>query len=199
MARSNEGLQPEAPDAFLRAVESLRAARVRPEVHIEETPAPKRLAPHTYALTADVINDEAEDPVATGRLVLLYDPAGQEAWHGAFRLVTYVRVGLEAEMGADPLLLPVAWTWLIDALTARSAPFTAASGTITRVTSESFGGMSGEPATLELEIRASWTPLDPDLSTHVIAWSDILTTAAGLIPLPAGVVAIPHPRTRKSR
>lgn len=199
VARSNESLQPGAPDAFLQAVESLRAARVRPEVHVQETPAPKRLAPHTHALTADVISDESDEPVATGRLVLLYDPAGQETWHGEFRLVTYIRVNLEPEMGADPLLLPVAWTWLIDALTARSAPFTAASGTVTRVASEGFGGMSDEPATAEVEIRASWTPLDPDLTAHVIAWSDTLTTAAGLIPLPAGVVAIPNPRTRKSR
>lgn len=181
-------------------MESLHSAQFRPEVHLEETPAPKRLAPHTHALSADVFTDAADDdPVATGRLVLLYDPAGQEAWHGEFRLVTYVRASLEPEMGNDPLLPAVGWSWMIDALNARSAPFTAASGTVTRVSSEGFGGMAGETATAEIEIRASWTPPDAELTPHALAWGDALTTAAGLIPLPTGVVAIPQTRTRRSR
>jgi ABC-type nitrate/sulfonate/bicarbonate transport system substrate-binding protein len=67
------------------------------------------------------------------------------------------------------------------------------------VASESFGGMAGEPASAEIEIRASWTPLDPDLAPHALAWGDVLTTAAGLPPLPAGVVAIPPPRGGPTR
>ena len=200
MARSTENLQREVSAVFDHAVESLHAAQFRPEIHLEETPAPKRLAAHAYALSADVFVDEAdEDPTATGRLVLLYEPAGQEAWHGEFRLVTYVRATLEPEMGGDPLLLAVAWTWMIDALTARSAPYTAASGTVTRVASEGFGGMADEEATAEVEIRASWTPLDAELTTHALAWGDALGAAAGLLPLPAGVVALPQGRQRRSR
>ncbi|WP_211239638.1 DUF3000 domain-containing protein [Jiangella gansuensis] len=200
MARSTEGIQPGVPAVFERAVESLHAARFRPEVHLEKTAAPKRLAPHTHALSADVVVDEADDDAtATGRLVLLYDPAGQEAWHGEFRLVTYLRANLEPEMGSDPLLLAVGWTWMIDALGARLAPYTAASGTVTRVASEGFGGMAGELASAEIEIRASWTPLEPDLTPHALAWGDALTTAAGLEPLPTGVVAIPSTRRRRSR
>ena len=42
--------------------------------------------------------------LGTGRLVLLHDPAGHEAWQGTFRVVTYVRAELEPEMAADPLL-----------------------------------------------------------------------------------------------
>ncbi len=188
------------PAVFEHAVETLHAAQFRAEIHLEETPAPKRLAPHTHALSADIFDDKADDdPVATGRLVLLYDPAGQEAWHGEFRLVTYVRASLEPEMGSDPLLLAVGWSWMIDALNARSAPFTAASGTVTRVASEGFGGMAGELATAEIEIRASWTPLDSELTSHALAWGDALGTAAGLMPLPAGVVALPQPRTRPNR
>ncbi|WP_222850982.1 DUF3000 domain-containing protein [Phytoactinopolyspora mesophila] len=204
MARSNERLQPEAPAAFIQAVETLRAARFRSEMHLEEPSAPKRLATFTFALSADVFVDDAEpepdpDPVATGRLVLLHEPGGHEAWHGDFRLVTYIRASLEPDIGADPMLLPVAWTWLTDALSTRSAPYTAASGTVTRVASEGFGGMAGQSASAEVEIRASWTPLEPDLEPHALAWGDGLTTAAGLLPLPAGVVAMPSLRPRQHR
>lgn len=179
----------EPPAGFLRAVESLRQTVLRPEIAVEETPAPKRMAPHVFALTADVTEE-----AATGRLVLLHDPAGQEAWHGEFRLVTFVRAGLEPDIAADPFLLGVGWAWLTEALTGRGAPFTAASGTVTRVASESFGGMAGEPATADIEIRASWTPLELDLAPHLLAWGDVLATAGGLLPLPAGVVAIPSQR-----
>lgn len=200
MARNSQRLHaevPEIPAVFSQAVESLRAARPRPEIHLDETPAPKRLAPHAFALTADVFLAEAdEDAVATGRLVLLYDAGGQEAWHGVFRLVTYIRAELEPEMGADPLLLPAAWTWLSDALSVRSAPYTAASGTVTRAASEGFGGMAGEVATAEVEIRASWTPTEPDLTEHLMAWGDALSTAAGLQPLPPGVVPMTGPQGR---
>ncbi|WP_205855615.1 DUF3000 domain-containing protein [Phytoactinopolyspora endophytica] len=215
MASSSERLQPETPAAFLRAVETLRSAQFRAEVQLEEPPAPKRLATYTFALSADVIVDDEHDPdpdpVATGRLVLLHEPDGHEAWHGDFRLVTYIRASLEPEMGADPLLLAVAWTWLTDALEARSAPYTAASGTVTRVNSEGFGGMADEPPTCEVEIRASWTPQvsetssgravvqEPDLEPHALAWGDGLTMAAGLLPLPAGVVAMPALRPKQRR
>lgn len=183
----------------------MRAAQFRPEMRVEEPSPPKRLATHSYALSADVfahdagtVADDAEE-VSTGRLVLLHEPGGHEAWHGEFRLVTYIRASLEPEMGSDPLLLGVAWTWLTDALAGRSAAYTAASGTVTRVASESFGGMASQPATAEVEIRASWTPVEPALEAHALAWGDALTTAAGLLPLPAGVVAMPSRRPRQPR
>lgn len=182
------------PASFLTAVATLRQARLRAEVSVEETPAPKRMAPYAFALTADVVDD-----AATGRLVLLHDPGGQEAWHGEFRLVTFVRAALEPDIAADPLLLGVGWAWLTEALTGRDAPYTAASGTVTRVASESFGGMAGEPPSADIEIRASWTPLELDLAPHALAWGDVLTTAAGLLPLPAGVVALPSQRGAKRR
>ncbi|WP_053202778.1 DUF3000 domain-containing protein [Jiangella muralis] len=200
MARDTEGLQPGVPAVFELAVRSLTSAQFRREVRLEQAPAPKRLAPHTHALSADVFADEGDDDAtATGRLVLLYDPAGQEAWHGEFRLVTYLRASLEPEMGADPLLLAVGWTWIVESLAGRSAPYTAASGTVTRVASEGFGGMAGDLASAEIEIRASWTPLESDLTAHALAWGDALTTAAGLVPLPAGVVAMPPTRRRRAR
>ena len=184
----------DAPEAFTRALASLRRVTLRPEIVLDEAPAPQRLAPYAVALTADVM--VAGDEVATGRLVLLHDPAGHETWQGTFRLVTYVRAELEPEMAHDPLLPGVGWAWLVESLTARDARYAAPSGTVTRVASESFGSMADRPATAEIEIRASWTPLDDDLGVHLAAWSELLCSTAGLPPVPAGVVALP---TRRSR
>ena len=92
----------EAPQEFLDAIERLRTVRPRPEVQLEEVPAPQRIAPHAVALSADVARQEEE--LASGRFVVLYDPAGQEAWDGRFRVVTFARAALETDLGADPLL-----------------------------------------------------------------------------------------------
>ncbi len=169
-------------------------ARYRPEVVVEEVPAPQRVAPYSAAITADVVIDDAE--LATGRLVLLHDPEGHEAWQGTFRCVAYVRAEIDAEMVTDPLLGTVAWGWLTEALDAEGAHYQAPSGTVTRVASESFGGMSDEPARAEIELRASWTPVDDTIEAHAQAWGTLLCTAAGLPPMPPGVVAIPHRRVR---
>ena len=48
--------------------------------------------------------------------MLLYDPTGPEPWDGTFRAVTFVRADLEPELGADPLLGEVGWSWLVEAL-----------------------------------------------------------------------------------
>jgi hypothetical protein len=182
----------DAPEPFRRALALLRAVRPRPEIVLEETPAPQRLAPHAVALTADLVVDEEE--VATGRLVLLHDPAGHEAWEGTFRVVTYVRADLEPEMAGDPLLGGVGWTWLGDALAAHGASFAAAGGTVTRVASESFGAIGGEPSSAQVEIRASWTPTDEAFDEHLLAWCDLLATTAGVPPVPAGVTTLPGRR-----
>lgn len=179
-----------APEAFLRAVDALRAARPRPEVQLTEVPAPQRIAPFAVALTADVVVDD--DELATGRFVLLHDPAGQGAWEGSFRAVTFVRAGLEPEMGADPMLGQVGWSWLTDCLAGAGADGVAHGGTVTRVVSESFAGLADRPATVEIEIRASWTPVDATLGPHLLGWTDLLCTAAGLPPLPEGVSPLPR-------
>jgi hypothetical protein len=175
-------------------LESLRAASVRPEVILDETPAPQRLAPFAVALSAEV--RQGDDDLANGRLVVLYDPQGQEAWAGPMRVVAYVRAACEPEMAADPMLPGVGWSWLLEALEAHGAAFTAASGTVTRVASESFGGMVGTPASAEVEIRASWSPMDDHLGLHLEGWADLLCHAAGLPPLPPGVATIKPARAR---
>jgi hypothetical protein len=191
-------LEPDAaPELFRVALASLREAHVRPEVVLEEVPAPQRIAPYAAALGADVVVDGAE--LATGRLVLLHDPAGQDSWSGVFRLVTFVRADLEPEIAADPLLPGVGWAWLREAIEARGAGYRAASGTVTRVTSESFGDIAERAAQAEMEIRASWTPDGPDVAEHLSAWCELLCTAAGLPPVPPGVTALPSRRGQRGR
>ena len=187
---------PATPEEFRVAVEQMRAARLRPEIFCEEMPAPQRIAPFASALSADVTVDG--DDVGTGRIVLLHDPAGNDAWEGTFRCVAYARAEIEPEMANDPMLGDVGWSWLTEALHAHGADYTAPSGTVTKVSSDSFGAMAEEEATAQLEIRASWTPVG-DISDHVEAWGELLCTAAGLPPVPEGVTSMPSRRGQRGR
>ena len=183
------------PEEFRVAVESMRAARLRQEVFCEEMPAPQRIAPHAFALSADVTVDETE--VGTGRIILLHDPAGNDAWEGTFRCVAYARAEIDPEMITDPLLAAVGWSWLTEALEAHGAQYTAPSGSVTRVATENFGSMAGEEASAQLEVRASWSPTSLELAAHVEAWGELLCTAVGLPPVPEGVTAMPSRRGQR--
>ncbi|NYE43565.1 DUF3000 domain-containing protein [Streptomyces fulvorobeus] len=188
------------PPAFRSAVDALRSARLRPELEVEPTRPPQRLAPHAYALEAAVV--DGEDDLADGRLVLLHDPSGHDAWQGTFRLVTLVRAELEPEMAADPLLPEVCWSWLTGALDARGLSYGEAGGTVTRAGSHYFGALSSRRPATQIEIRASWTPREgrggvPDAAGHLVAWSELLCQVAGLPPSgisDATVVTLPQRR-----
>ncbi|MFC7842720.1 DUF3000 domain-containing protein [Streptomyces sp. NPDC057382] len=194
----------EAPLPFRAAVDALRAARLRPQIEVEPTPAPKRLAPWAHALEAAVVDGDQD--LADGRLVLLHDPAGHDAWRGTFRLVTLVRAELEPEMAADPLLPEVCWSWLTGALQARGLTYGEPSGTVTRASSHYFGGLSARPAASQIEIRASWTPREglggvPDTAAHLASWCDLLAQVGGLppaVPGDASVVTLPQRRGPRS-
>lgn len=183
---------------FTRAISGLREVGVRAELLLEEVPAPTRLAPHAVALSGEVVPSHLEDDeaIATGRFVLLHDPAEPEPWEGAWRVVSYAKAQMEPEVGHDPLAGQAGWSWLTDALDTAELGWAAAAGTVTCVTSESFGALVDRPPSVELEIRASWTPVltpgreDVELAAHLGAWGDLLCTLAGLPPLPEGVVAL---------
>ena len=174
------------PEAFTRAVAGLRAESPRPEILLEEIAAPQRLAPYSFALSATVLR--AGDEVASGRLILLHDPAGHDAWRGDLRLVTLITAELEEDLASDPLLPAVAWTWLTDGLDQHAAAYTAIGGTITQTTSTRFGELAGPAPTADLEIRASWTPTSDDLGAHLQGWCTMLASTAGLPP--PGVTAL---------
>lgn len=191
-----------ATATFARALAALRQVSVRPEITIEEAPAPQRLAPHAVALTGDVTVDGVD--VATGRFVLLHDPAGHEAWAGSWRVVSFVRADLESDLAAEPMLAGVGWAWLTEALASHGAHALVLGGTVTRVASESFGTMAERPQETEVEVRASWTPAaldgsEPEVGAHLLAWATLLGTAAGLTPLPTGVVPLPSHPSRRTR
>ena len=191
------------PPEFRAAVASMHAATLRAEIFCEEMPAPQRIAPYASALSADVTVDDTD--LGTGRIILLHDPAGNDAWDGTFRCVAYARAEIEVEMITDPMLADVGWSWLTDALEAHGAAYASASGTVTRVATESFGGMADEAGTAQIEIRASWTPLPAsdsvgatlDVGPHVEAWGELLCTAVGLPPVPDGVAVMPNRRGQR--
>ncbi|GAA1480605.1 DUF3000 domain-containing protein [Gordonia sinesedis] len=198
---------PTEPADFRAAVESLHAARIRRDIEVGPIRPPQRLAPYSYAVGAEVRQpDDVEVPTesqgsAFGRLILLYDPNGQDAWNGTMRLVAYIQAEVEAALAMDPLLPEVAWSWLSDALgvpvgdtasppdagsgTDRSPiEVTALGGTVTSTTSVRYGDIAGPPRAHQLELRASWTaPTADGLGGHLEAFCDVLCSAAGLPPV----------------
>ncbi len=165
------------------------AATVRPEIELGPIRPPQRLAPFSYAVGAEVKHPdtgevpEASDGDAFGRLILLHDPDGSEAWDGTMRLVAYIQADLDSSEAIDPLLPEVAWSWLVEALESRSEHVTALGGTVTATTSVRYGDISGPPRAHQLELRASWTATSLDLGTHVQAFCEVLEHAAGLPPV----------------
>jgi hypothetical protein len=193
---STTSVEPPLPIAFANAVAEIADAPWRPEMVIGSLPAPQKIAPHATAISADVV--VADEELASGRLILLHDPAGNAGWEGQFRFVTFAHADVDAEMAADPLLAEVAWTWLIESLERQGGSYLAPSGTVTVVQSTAFGTMELEPGRAEVEIRASWTPVfdtPQTITPHLLAWAELLCTTAGLPPLPSGVVMMP---TRRS-
>jgi hypothetical protein len=179
------------PPAFRTALAGLTGVELRPEIVVHELPAPQRLAPYAVALHATAVSGDEE--LAEGRLVVLHDPEGQEVWAGDTRCVAYVQAEVDPEIASDPMLAGVGWSWLIEALDAAGAVYTAEGGTVTRTTSERFGALTDQPIASDVEIRASWSP-NGDLGPHLIAFGEVLCLAAGLPPIPPGVVAIPKRR-----
>ena len=107
---------------------------LRPELVFEDVPAPRTLAPYASAMAASVLVDDEE--IASGRLVLLYDPAGQTGWAGSLRVIAYIRADLDPDIAQDPLIGQVGWTWLTEALGQHTGGYAEPSGTVTTVVTE---------------------------------------------------------------
>jgi hypothetical protein len=203
------------PGVYAAATAALRdgLAAVRPEVTVQETTAPTRVAPHTFALAASLTGDE--DDTASGRFVLLYDEAGQAAWEGSARLVCYARAAVEPEVAADPMLPEVAWSWLVEAFAAHGVGVRALGGTVTTTTSRRFGVLAPDGDSFDVEVRCSWSPAWAETASpgrppadeshppgwtaagtaaHLHAFADLLAAMAGLPPRLAGVVPLPGRR-----
>jgi hypothetical protein len=175
-----------APPAFQEALRSLQGAPTRRDVTLVETPAPSRIAPYALAINGEIHADDAE---ASGRFVLLHDPDGQDAWEGTFRVVALVKAVVEAEVGGDDMWADVAWSWLGEALD--GTPHHARGGTVTKVVSRSFGELSERAPEVNVELRVSWTPDSSDIAPHIVAWTELLASCAGVPPLPEGITMLP--------
>lgn len=181
--------RPTPPAAFAASLESLRRVQYRAEFTVREAPAPARLAPFGYAQTVDV--EIGDDLVGSGRLVILHDPAGQPTWEGTTRVIAYIDADVDLEVAADPVLPEVGWAWLNEALTESDASADALGGTVTQVFSRSFGVMESREPEGRLQVRASWTPVDPtELIPHARAWALLTASACGLTPSSDGVTSL---------
>ncbi|WP_136051881.1 DUF3000 domain-containing protein [Microbacterium sp. K36] len=181
---------PEAGTPFDAAVAELRATTFRDDIAVREIPTPQNLAPFAIALSADVRPGEDGDSVyGTGRFILLHDPDEPDAWGGAWRIVIFAQAPLETEIGTDPLLADVTWSWLVDALDSRDAISHSPSGTSTKTLSKGFGGLADEGDGAQIELRASWTPEGP-FRPHVEAWAELVGMLAGLPPGSEGIAVI---------
>lgn len=180
------------PTVFSAAVDVVRGAVLREELKVTEITAPSNLAPFSIAFAADVMPalHNQDSDLATGRFVMLYDPSEPDAWGGAFRIVCYAQAPLETDIGIDPFLADVAWSWLIDALETRGADYASASGTATKILSTGYGGLAQQGDGAQIELRASWTPSGNAMAAHVEAWGDLVCMLAGLPPTPEGVALL---------
>ncbi len=191
------------PEEFRTAVRSLGRARTRPEVSLARITPPNGLAPHAISIAAEVgriqrrtlrptRHHEQTQAPTTGRFVMLYDPSRPEPWGGPFRIVSWFRAHMDLDIGRDELLTDVSWSWLTDALDGSGARYMAEGGTASRTMEKGFGSLRENTDSVEIEVRASWTPLtdgDPQnwAAAHVEAWSELLCTATGLPPYREGV------------
>ena len=172
---------------------SLREAEHNSAVTIREVPSPGRLAPYTFALSAEVLR--GDEDLANGRFVVLHNPDGNDSWEGSTRIVAFVQADVDDDMGADPLLPQVGWSWLLDALDSHGARHHATGGTVTRTASSRFGAMVEQGDSCEIELRCSWTPDDADLAPHLAAFCDLICSMSGLpTSQSAGVTALPLTR-----
>ncbi|MDE0545499.1 DUF3000 family protein [Microbacterium sp. C7(2022)] len=182
---------PAGPSSFDDSVEQVRALHIRGDITVREIAAPAGLAAHAFAIAGDVRPDQGaiESAYGTGRLVLLHDEDGPAAWNGSWRIVSFAQAPLETDIGIDPMLADVTWSWLVDALDAHGAAFHSESGTATKILSKGFGSLLEEGDGAQIELRASWSPLG-DIAPHVEAWAELVCMLAGLPPGSEGITML---------
>ncbi len=181
----------------------MTSAPQRAEFAWRTIPAPSKMAPSTWACTGEILVHDEE--LASGRLVILHDPAGQESWDGTYRMVALVQAQLEPEFAVESMLGDVAWSWVTESLELHDADSRELGCTATRVVSQSYGALASRPSTVDVEMRVSWTPEPPGppeptpeatsaatiaLAPHFSAWIAMLAAAGGLPPAPPHIAPI---------
>src|SRR5699024_10452931 len=125
-----------------------------------------------------------------GRYILLYYNQHSDIWDCNFRIMTYIRTSIESDLGEEPMVSEVAWTWIMEALDEADATYRQPGGTATRVLSEGFGMLDHQYETIDLELHAWWTPAGAHLNIHLTGWTDLVCTFACLPPVTEGVITL---------
>ena len=179
----------ELSDAFKSMLEGINRITPREEILLTQIPSPKGIAPEAVAISAEIAHETASDH-GVSRLVFCRDPQMPEGWHSEFRIIGYAKSPIELEMAKDDYTSSMPWEWLRDSLKAAGAQFGHEAGTTTTVISTGHGALVSQPQHGELEIRASWAPMDFDLSAHLKGWIELVALISGLPPQDGKVVRL---------
>ena len=180
-----EGLSGE----FLAFVQPLSEIDLRPEISAAQIPAPRGIAPQALAVSVEVAHETDSDH-GVGRLVFCFDETHPEGWNAALRVIGYAKSPIETYMAEDAYLEQLPWQWLGDSLSLAGASFGHEAGTTTTAISTGHGALAAQPQHAELEIRASWAPLDTDARPHLRGWVEMLALISGLPPLDTTVARL---------
>jgi len=176
-------------DTFQGMLSGLGEVTPREEIILTQIPSPKGIAPEAVAISAEVAHETASDH-GVSRLVYCRDPEMPEGWNSEFRIIGYAKSPIELEMAKDDYTASMPWEWLKDCLKVSGAQFAHEAGTTTTVISTGHGSLVSQPQHGELEIRASWAPLDFDLSNHLRGWMELVALISGLPPKDGKVVRL---------
>jgi hypothetical protein len=179
----------EVSETFKGMLAGIQEVSSREEIVITQIPSPKGIAPEAIAISAEVAHETASDH-GVSRLVFCRDPQMPEGWHSEFRIIGYAKSPIELEMAKDDYTSAMPWEWLRDSLESAGAKFAHEAGTTTTVVSTGHGALVAQPQHGELEIRASWAPLDFDLSNHLRGWIELVALISGLPPADGKVVRL---------
>lgn len=174
---------------FVGMLERFKQIESRPEITLSQIPSPQGIAPEAIAIAAEVNHETATDH-GVSRLVFCRDASMPEGWNSEFRIIGYAKSPIELDMAKDEYLSAMPWEWLKDSLSQAGALFAHDAGTTTTVLSTGHGSLLSQPQHAELEIRASWAPLDFDLSAHLEGWVELLGLISGLPPKDSKVVRL---------
>ena len=176
-------------ETFQGMLSGISEVESRDEIVLTQIPSPKGIAPEAIAISAEVAHETASDH-GVSRLVYCRDPEMPEGWNSEFRIIGYAKSPIELEMAKDDYTAAMPWEWLKDCLKASGAQLAHEAGTTTTVISTGHGSLVAQPQHGELEIRASWAPLDFDLSTHLRGWIELVALVSGLPPKDGKVVRL---------
>lgn len=168
------------PSEFAKAAKGLAKPKLRAELETIQIDAPDKIAPFAFAFATQVPN-RAETPMnrGVGRIVFIYDESQFETWGSNMRVIAYAKSPYENEMALEDDYANFCWELLTRSLSNNAVEFSHEAGTVTKMTATGMGSLSDEKVGSEVELRASWSPIDKDLARHFAAWQDLVAALAG--------------------